>query len=372
MRASNKELNGQGEPTGGPAKIGASPQTPARWLIRSMVGLALLGNWLSACTDRSDEAAQFFLKGNVQLQKREYREAIRFYSEALDKKPDFADAYNNRGLAKFRNDDREGALADYTRAIEADPDYGAAYLNRAEARLDMGDAGGSLDDLQRIEKQYADSAFFQVRVGDAHVRLNEPARAQVAYDKALRLSPDNVEALTNRGALFFSQKQFDAARADIGRALQLDPRQDAALNNQSLLLAQAGRYAEALPFVERALAVRPNQPYYLNNRAYLLLELNRTAEVLPIVQESLRLDNQNAWAHRTLGLYYLRTNQPKPAVTALQEAERLDPSVDALYYYLGQAERAAGNSAGACAAWERGKTAGDTRAAAEFARQCGR
>lgn len=335
-------------------------------------GLFLPISLVTACTDRSDEAAQFFLRGNVQLQKREYREAVRFYTEALEKKPDFADAYNNRGLAKFRNDDVAGALADYTRAIDTDPDFGAAYLNRAEARLDLGDAGGSLTDLQRIEQQYADSTFYQLRLGDTHIRLNEPARAQLAYDRAIQLDPDNVEALTNRAALFFSQKAYELARQDIAKALRVNPKQDAALNNQSLLLAQAGKFADALTYVDRALGVKPTQPYYLNNKAYLLLMLDRSAEALPLVEQSIRLNDQNAWAYRTLGIYQLKQRQTGQALTALRKAEQLDPSVDALYYYIGKAEAEAGRKEAACAAWARGVTAGDQLAKAEQQKQCGK
>ncbi len=267
--------------------------------------------FMASCSNSGEEAAQFFLKGNVQLQKREYTEAIRYYSEAIAKKPDFADAYNNRGLAKFRNDDREGALADYTRAIDADPDFGTAYFNRAEVRLETGDAGGSVADLERIEQQYGDSTFYQTRLADAYVQLNKPAQAQVAYDRALQLDPNNVDALTNRGAFYFSQKAYDAAGLDVRRALQLNPKQDAALNNQSLLLARAGKYTEALTSVEQALTLKPRQPYYLNNKAYLLLKAGRPAEALPLVEESLQRDPQNAWAHRTLGLYWLGEKQPQ-------------------------------------------------------------
>jgi tetratricopeptide (TPR) repeat protein len=329
-----------------------------RWLVF----IIYCSLFIIDCTNNTDEAAQFFLRGNVQLQKREYREAIRYYSEALNKKPDFADAYNNRGLAKFRDDDREGALADYTRAIDADPDFAAAYLNRAEVRLETGDASGSLADLQRIEKQYTDSTFYQTRLGDTYVRLNKPAEAQVAYDRALQLDPNNVEALTNRGALFYGQKAYEQAESDINKALQLNPKQDAALNNKSLLLARTGNYAEALSYVDRALSAQPGQPYYLNNKAYLLLRLNRTAEALPLVQESLRRDSQNAWAHRTLGLYYLEQKQPSKALAEFRQAEKLDASVEALYYYIGTAELASGNKPAACEAWQRGESAGDTQA----------
>lgn len=337
------------------------------WLLISLVGLQVG----SSCkNDTTDEAAQFFLRGNVQLQKREYREAIRFYSEAISKKPDFADAYNNRGLARFRNDDREGALADYTRAIQIDPDFGTAYFNRAEVLLETGDAAGSVADLQRIDKQYRDSTFYQTRLADAYVRLNNPSQAQVAYDRALQLNPDNVEALTNRAALFYSQKAYEQASQDIKRALALNPKQDAALNNQSLLLAQTGNFQEALVYVERALAVQPRQPYYLNNKAYLLLKLNRPADALPLVQESLQRDKQNAWAHRTLGLYYLSQKQAAQALTAFRQAETLDASVDQLYYYIGTAEQALGHLTEACDAWRRGEGAGDEQAKHERGLYC--
>lgn len=338
-----------------------------------IAGLLLaVGCWLftAGCSGSSDEAAQFFLKGNLQLQKREYREAIRYYSEALDKKPDFADAYSNRGLAKFRNGDPEGALADYDRAIAADPDFGAAYLNRSEARLETGNSQGSLADLQRIEQEYRDSSFYQVRLGDTYMRLNQPAPAQAAYDRAIQLDPRNVEALTNRGALYFGQKAYEQAEADVRQALQLNPRQDAALNNLSLLLARSGKPAEAMTYVDRALRVQPNQPYYLNNKAYLLLLVNRPAEALPIVQESLRLDKQNAWAHRTLGIYHLRQQQPALALASFRQAEKLDPSVDDLYYYLGQAERESGNQKRACQAWQRGGAIGDERAKQAHQQYC--
>lgn len=325
---------------------------------------------ISSCTNTSDEAAQFFLKGNEQLQKREYKEAIRYYTEALAKKPDFADAYNNRGLAKFRNDDRAGALADYNQAIEVDPDFSTAYFNRAEARLETGDAAGSLADLERIGRPYRDSTFYQTRLADTYVRLNNTAQAQAAYDRALLLDSTNVEALTNRGAFYYSQKAFDAAEQDIRRALQLNPTQDAALNNQSLLLARSGKYAEALTFVEQALRQQPSQPYYLNNKAYLLLKLNRPAEARPLVEESLRHDSENAWAHQTLGLYWLSQQQPQQALREFRRAETLNAAVDQLYYYMGTAELALGNKAGACAAWQRGEAAGDEQARKERAARC--
>ena len=322
---------------------------------------ALTGS-VSCGNSDQEEAAQFFLRGNVQLQKREFREAIRYYTEAIDKKADFADAYNNRGLARYRNGDRDGALADYDKAIDADPEFAEAYLNRADIWLESNHALRGLSDLERIEKTYTDSTFYQTRLGDAYMELKKPGQAQAAYDKAIRLDAGNVEALTNRGALFYQQKAYEQAGQDLDRALTLNPKQPEALNNKALLLANSGQYQQALLLVDQALAIRTGQPYYLNNKGYCLLMLNRDGEALPVIQEALRKDPANAWAHRNLGIYYLRQQQPDQAISSLTEAGRLDPSVDNLYGYSGKAWLLKNDRNKACEQWKRGITAGDPMA----------
>ncbi|HEY0109178.1 MAG TPA: tetratricopeptide repeat protein, partial [Fibrella sp.] len=151
-----------------------------RWSFLLLI-ISVVLTLLSCSSSETDEAAQFFLRGNVQLQKREYREAIRYYSEAINKKADFADAYSNRGLAKFRDGLLDAALADYTKAIETDKKFEAAYFNRADAYLTQGKAQSALADLLAIQKTYQDSTFYQTRLGEAYAGLNNVPMAQAAF-----------------------------------------------------------------------------------------------------------------------------------------------------------------------------------------------
>jgi len=45
-------------------------------------------------------------------------------------KPDYAEAYNDRGFAYYLKGNPERAIADYTRAIEPRPNYPKAYNSR--------------------------------------------------------------------------------------------------------------------------------------------------------------------------------------------------------------------------------------------------
>jgi tetratricopeptide (TPR) repeat protein len=64
-------------------------------------------------------------------------ERLRFYTEAVRLKPDYAFAFNNRGAARSAKGDVDGALQDYAEAIRLKPDYVVAFNNRGIARADI-------------------------------------------------------------------------------------------------------------------------------------------------------------------------------------------------------------------------------------------
>ena len=55
-------------------------------------------------------------------------EKLRCYSEAIRLRPDYADAFINRGIARKAKGDLEGALQDYSEAIRLRPDYAHAFI----------------------------------------------------------------------------------------------------------------------------------------------------------------------------------------------------------------------------------------------------
>lgn len=59
-----------------------------------------------------------------------YEEAIADYNKAIRLNPDYALAYNNRGLVYRKLGKYKKALKDYTKAIEIDPYYAEAYAKR--------------------------------------------------------------------------------------------------------------------------------------------------------------------------------------------------------------------------------------------------
>lgn len=321
-----------------------------------------LAFFLIACGDsRQDEAVRFFERANFLVTRREYGEAIEFYTEAIQKKPDFADAYNNRGLARQRLNQWREAKADFDAALAQDAEYHEAYYNRARAHFELGRAAAGLADLQKIEEAYRDSAFFHVTRADLLTLSQDRSAAYAAYGRALQLQPRNVEAHVNRGVLYFQDRRYPEARRDFEQALLLDSRQHFALNNLALIEARDERYPEALRRIDRAIALKPGQAFYINNRGYILLQMNRLAEGLAAVESALRLDDQNGWAYRNRGIHALKVSQPARALADFQKAQSLEPGIEDLSYYLGAAYFQRQDVVKACQSWQRGAQLNEAR-----------
>ena len=83
--------------------------------IGSFIIFLFFGTILNSYGQKYEE---FDSLGQLKATHSDYRGAIEDYNKAIELKPDYAEAYNNRGLAKLRLDDKIGAIEvnnpDYT------------------------------------------------------------------------------------------------------------------------------------------------------------------------------------------------------------------------------------------------------------------
>ena len=83
------------------------------------------------------------------------------------------------------------------------------------------------------------------------------ADGQALVDQALRLAPENVEAVCASGACLFSAGKLDEAYARFARALELDPDHVPALQALGLLYQTRGALPEAARAYALALSSSP-------------------------------------------------------------------------------------------------------------------
>jgi|GEM_PF-224355 len=338
------------------------------WAMAICIFFAI--GWVG-CSDQSQtESAQFFLKGNLKLETKEYAEAIRYYDEALLKQSDMADAFCNRGIAYVHIGEIDKALEDFNKAIELDKKLDEAYFNRAGALVDRKEFALAASDLEHIRKNYQDSTNYYLRWGDLKFNQGYYDQALAEYDRALELKASNVQALVNRGVAYFEKKDFNAAQSDFEKALKLDAQQQLAYNNLALISARQNQLDQAAKFVERALDFDPVNPIYLNNKGYILLLQKKNEEAKKLIERALEKEPQNSYAHRNLGMYWMQNGNKVEALNELKKAYDLNPATDQIHFWLGKAQSDNNQKEEACRTWKKGETIGDNDAAAERKKNC--
>ncbi len=91
-------------------------------------------------------------KGNKFLDKEDWDTAIASYSDAIRLKPDYAKAYNNRGVAYDKKGESDAAIKDCSEAILLKPDYAEAYYNRGNAYGKKGDKTKAAADFAKAKE----------------------------------------------------------------------------------------------------------------------------------------------------------------------------------------------------------------------------
>ncbi|MBD2294419.1 tetratricopeptide repeat protein [Anabaena sphaerica FACHB-251] len=117
-----------------------------------------LRSYLESLT--SSEADEYMRLGNECLEKEDYHNAITYYTQVLQLKPNNKDAYFYRGLARYYLGDKQGAIEDWTQAIKIDPNLALAYFIRGNARDDLADKQGAIEDYTQAIKIDPNKAFY--------------------------------------------------------------------------------------------------------------------------------------------------------------------------------------------------------------------
>lgn len=83
-------------------------------------------------------AEELKTQANDYFKAKDYENAIKFYSQAIELNPSNAIYYGNRSLAYLRTECYGYALGDATRAIELDKKYIKGYYRRAASNMALG------------------------------------------------------------------------------------------------------------------------------------------------------------------------------------------------------------------------------------------
>lgn len=230
------------------------------------------GEYADAIKDLS--AADWFDKGLSFQKSNNYKNAIAAYTNAIELKPQYVQAYNNRGLAEIDLGNYQQAIDDYNKAIELNPKEANAFNNRGNAYKDLGNNQQAINDYNKTLELSPEDEMAYYNRGNVYNALGNHQQAISDYNKALKLNPKDTEAYSNRGVAYNALGNHQRAINDYNKAIELNSNYAEAYYNRGLNYSKLGKHQRAITDCSKAIELNPlfSDAYYLRGLAYAMLD----------------------------------------------------------------------------------------------------
>ncbi len=166
------------------------------------------------------------------------------------------------------------------------------------------------------------------------------------FTAALVASPNNADALVERGTAFNGLKKYDLALKDFGAAIKAQPNSYLAFNNRGVTYLRLGDTEKAIQNFDRAIAIDSKQDFAYLNRAGATLGIGSgtsaaSSEKISAWLKSVNWHSDYSGHAAILGaLGYRQAKQPALAKSliadALNKTDRLKWPYPALQYFAGK------------------------------------
>ena len=171
----------------------------------------------------------FNILGGVYADQDELEVAINHHKKSIEINPDYAEGYNNLGIAFQKLGLFEEAVKNFKKTLKLKPNFSLAYNN----------------------------------LGVALKSLNKLDEALVTSKKAVELNPKFADAHNNIGAILQDLGNYEEAYKFYNKAIKLKSNYSEAYYNLGILQKKIGKIEECVENFQKAVKANPK-----NNRAY--------------------------------------------------------------------------------------------------------
>ena len=325
--------------------------------------------------------------GIIQFAQGQLEPAVVAFDRALALDPDSTDVRFRKGevlrlLGRF-----DEAIATLKQISATAPEFMLAQGSLGVALAATGHPDEALVALDLALAQDPNYAFGLASKGNVLVDLNRPADAIVAFRQAVSADPSNTTVWFRLAELLRLSGRLEEAIDVVNELLQRAPDFVMALGTKGRALVDLRKPAEAIAVLDRAIELQSDYVFGLLAKADALLQLDRRLEAIDIYRKLLQIDPtseplaldfvklrgldgnleeslsvlddllarqpNHAEAIGIKGQVLAASQRPLEAVGLLQRATELDPSLDWVWFSLGDTRRQLGQYEAALAAFDR-------------------
>ncbi len=236
------------------------------------------------------------------------------------------------------------------REIKSHPEESEAHLLLGQIYAVEDRRAESIQELSRAIELRPDSAISYNMLGTALSRFAEFDPARKAYEQAVTLDPNLVDARINLGMACAQANDMKGAIEQLTRAIELHPGGPGAARSHYLLakIYESDDSQKAIHELEAASRIDPRDQQTWLRMGVLKSESGDQSGALTALQRAVACDPRDAESQYELGSEYLAAGDTRQATIHLQIARKLMPKPTmALLYKLDRALRKTGDASGA-------------------------
>jgi cellulose synthase operon protein C len=250
-----------------------------------------------------------------------------------------------RGQANLDQRQYEDARGGFLKALEIKPDHGESILGMARLMLILGKTAEANQFAERALKVASKDADTWYIVGEIMRQQRKFAVALRHYGSAINISDQHLPARLSRAAVLLDLHRYDDALEDVNYIRGIAKRDPQTLYLYALIMSQKKKPKEAQDALRLASNIMDerdpdfmvNHPPSMLLRGLINYSRRNFNEAYPLLSRYVDLIPTHVGARKLLGALLMRRKEPTAAVKILEPAAKRSPSDPELATLLGSA-----------------------------------
>lgn len=257
-----------------------------------------------------------------------YAEAAQLFEAARRRDP-ACDISFYLGLARYRLHQVDAALIAFQEAANCDPKLTLSYIALGEAYAERGNEGEAIAAYDRALRLEPENPSALRGAAALYLRAKLNAKAATALEILVKKAPADAPAHADLGATYFAMGNLEGAEKEFQQALRLNPKSAATLLGQANLLLRKGEEERAIAVLQQIVLLVPTayEPRFLLGSAYN--RLSRFTEAATQLEAAVRLGAAEPEVYYHLARAYGGLGQAEKRSAALAKFAELNRSAKA-------------------------------------------
>lgn len=244
----------------------------------------------------------FKMRGMSYFQTGKYENAVKDFTEFLNKNKTSRTIFYQRGLAYEKMGNTKEAEADFKRACDFGFEKACNHMVSVLSGITTGEGS--------TENRTAADWF---TIASDFVNKGDYENAVSFFNRTIEMDPNMTEAYLFRGLAYRNMQKYKEALADYGKLLAIDPESAPAYNNRGVVYWKQGKHKEALADYNKTISLAPNDYIVYNNRGVVYYEMGNYDSALADYNKAISLNAKFAQSYWNRAVNYLKLNRKDEA-----------------------------------------------------------